>query len=88
MPTAIAEITDIPIEEADEGIVLRLASEGELSVSETTIEGNTAIAEIPNADLRLAHVEGIASVSVSRLGNNRVRIAIAGTDALPRDNRP
>jgi iron complex outermembrane receptor protein len=91
-PTALTEITEIELEETAEGITLRLESEGELLVGETAIEGNTAIAEIPNAVLRLPFadeffannpIEGITSVSVTPLENNRVGITIIGTDAPP-----
>lgn len=89
---AIAEITSIQVEETPEGITLQLETEGELSVSETEVSGNTATAEVSNAVLRLTEgddfvasdpTEGIALVSITSLPENRVRIAITGTDAPP-----
>jgi iron complex outermembrane receptor protein len=89
---AIVEITNIQLEETDEGIALRLETNGELSVSETEISGNTAITEVFNAVLTLQEgddfarsipTEGIASVNVTSLPDNRVQIAITGTDGPP-----
>lgn len=89
---AIVEITSVRVEQTARGITLVLETKGELSVSETSVSGNTAIAEVSNAVLRLAQgdnfvtsapAEGIASVNVTSLPDNRVRISITGTDAPP-----
>ncbi|MEO1353623.1 MAG: TonB-dependent receptor [Cyanobacteria bacterium J06635_15] len=89
------EITDVQIEATADGLTLQLATSGELSVSETSVTGNAAIADIANAVLRLpandeffasAPAEGIALVNVTNLPNGQVRIAITGTDAPPAVN--
>ncbi|MEO0459169.1 MAG: TonB-dependent receptor plug domain-containing protein, partial [Cyanobacteria bacterium P01_A01_bin.114] len=86
------EITDVQIEATANGLTLQLTTSGELSVPETSVTGNAAIADIPNAVLRLsasdeffasAPAEGIALVNVTNLPNGQVRIAITGTDAPP-----
>lgn len=91
-PSEPTEITKVEVQQTAEGLTLELVTGGELSVSETVITENTAIAEISNAVLRLAEgedffaidpVEGITFISVTPLANNRVEIAITGTDAPP-----
>ncbi|NEP59136.1 MAG: TonB-dependent siderophore receptor, partial [Symploca sp. SIO2G7] len=88
----IVEIISIEVVETLEGITLQLETDGELSVSETEISGNTSITEVSNAVLRLVEgdefvasdpAEGISLVNVTSLSNNRVQIAITGTDAPP-----
>ncbi|NEQ20894.1 MAG: TonB-dependent siderophore receptor [Microcoleus sp. SIO2G3] len=88
----IVEITNIQLEETADGFMLRLESIGELVASEPLITGNAAIANIPNAVLRLPDgdeffasnpTEGIALINVTNLPNNQVQIAITGTDAPP-----
>ena len=87
---AIAEITNIQIKKTGGGITLQIEADGQLSVSKTRVEENTAIAQISNAVLREGEdfsannpVEGIASVRVTSLDNNRVQIAIAGMETPP-----
>ena len=86
------EITTIQIEATDEGFTLRLEASGELTTPETSVTGNAAIADIPNAVLQLPDSEeflasnpaaGIALIDVVNLPDNQVRIAITGTDAPP-----
>lgn len=86
------EITNIEIEETEQGFTLRLVASGELTISETSVAGNAAITDISNATLNLPEgedflvsspAEGIALVSASELPDNRVRIAITGADAPP-----
>lgn len=86
------EITNIQIEQTPAGLSLRLETNGELGTPETSITGNAVTAELSNAVLRLsegedffasAPVAGIALVNVTNLPDNRVRIAITGTDAPP-----
>ncbi|MEM9447860.1 MAG: TonB-dependent receptor plug domain-containing protein [Cyanobacteria bacterium P01_E01_bin.6] len=88
----LVEITAIALEETTNGFMLRLETTGELVPPETTITGNAAIADIPNAVLNLSNgddffasdpVGGIALIDVSSLPDNRVRIAVTGTDAPP-----
>ncbi|MEO0491662.1 MAG: TonB-dependent receptor plug domain-containing protein, partial [Cyanobacteria bacterium J06659_2] len=85
-------ITHIQIEETADGLSLRLEASGELAAPETSVTGNAAIADIPNATLNLPDgedflssepIDGIALVNVTNLPNNQVRIAITGTDAAP-----
>ena len=91
----IVEITSIRVDETDEGITLWLETIGRLPAPATSIAGNAAIADIPNATLQLPDgdeffasepAEGIALINVTNLPNNRVRIAITGTDAPPEVN--
>ncbi|MEO0536313.1 MAG: TonB-dependent siderophore receptor [Cyanobacteria bacterium P01_A01_bin.123] len=91
----LVEITAIQVEETTAGFTLRLETDGELAAPETSITGNAAIADIPNAVLNLAAGDeffasdpavGIALINVTNLPNNQVRIAITGTDAPPTVN--
>lgn len=91
----LAEITNVSVEETEDGFTLRLESSRDLTVGETSVTGNAAIADISNAVLNLPEdedffvsnpAEGIALLSVSALPNNRVRIAITGADAPPTAN--
>ena len=91
----LVEITNVRIEETEEGFTLRLESRGELTVGETSMVGNAATAEILNAVLNLPEgedfsasdpTEGIALVSVITLPGDRVQIALTGTDAPPAVN--
>jgi len=85
-------ITGIQFEETSVGFTLRLETDSELLAPETSVTGNVTIADIPNAVLRLPEgedffvsdpAEGIALVNVTNLPDDRVRIAITGTDAPP-----
>ena len=91
----LVEITNIQVEETTDGVTLRLETTGELAVPETSITGNAAIANIPNAVLNLSDddgffasepAEGISVINVTNLSDNQVRIAITGTDAPPTVN--
>ena len=88
-------ITDVQVEETADGFSLRLEASGELAVPETSVTGNAAIADLPNAVLQLPDednyfasnpAEGIALINVTNLPDNQVRIAITGTDAPPAVN--
>ncbi|AFZ42414.1 TonB-dependent siderophore receptor [Halothece sp. PCC 7418] len=88
--TAVTEIINIEIQQTADGLTLQMETDGELSVSETVIEGNRTITQISNAVLAQGEeffasnpIEGIASVQVTPLDNNQVQIAIAGTDTPP-----
>ena len=89
---ALVEITNIQVEETADGFTLRLETTGELAAPETSITGNAAIADIPNAVLNLSDGEdflssapfsGIALINITNLSDNRVGITITGTDAPP-----
>ncbi len=87
------QITAVSLESTDAGVevVLETAA-GELAAPTTTTAGNALLVEIPNAVLRLPSGEafeqfdpmaGIALVSVTALPDDRVQVAITGTDAPP-----
>ncbi|NEQ81646.1 MAG: TonB-dependent siderophore receptor [Moorea sp. SIO2I5] len=89
----LVEITDIRFEETSEGFVLELDTDGELVTPEIFVTGNEAIANIPNAVLRLpedfsvsAPVRGIAEVTVTNLPDKQVRVIITSTDIPPTVN--
>ena len=88
----LVKITNIQIDETTEGLTLRFETSGELSAPAISTIGNAAIADIPNAVLRLPGsddfligdpVAGIVLINVTNLPNNQVRIAITGTEAPP-----
>ena len=88
----LVEITNIQVEETADGFTLRLETNGELATPETSVIGNAVIADIPNAVLNFSDGEeffasdpiaGIALINVTNLLDNRVQIAITGTDAPP-----
>ena len=85
-------ITNVQIEETADGFSLQLEADGELATPETSVTGNAAIADIPNAILQLPDgdeffasnpTDGISLINVTSLPDNQVRIAITGTDAAP-----
>ncbi|MFH7243795.1 MAG: TonB-dependent receptor domain-containing protein [Spirulina sp.] len=87
------QITGVRIESTEAGleVVLETAA-GELAAPTTTVTGNALLVDVPNAVLQLPSgeafeqfgpAEGIALVSVTALPNNRVQVAITGTDAPP-----
>lgn len=86
------EITHIQVEETAAGLTLRLEATGDISVPETSVTGNAAIATLSNAVLSLPDgegfllsdpIEGIALINVTNLPDNQVRIAITGANAPP-----
>lgn len=88
----VVEITTVEIEATADGFIVRLDTDGELSMPVVSVRGNAAIANIPNAVLNLpkgedflvsSPAEGIALVSISALPDNRVQVAITGADAPP-----
>lgn len=85
-------ITDVQVNATDTGLEIALRTSEPLETPSTSTVGNALIADIPNAVLALPEgdefqqadpTEGIALVSVTSLPNNRVRVAITGTDAPP-----
>ncbi|MCU0527807.1 MAG: TonB-dependent siderophore receptor [Elainella sp. Prado103] len=93
MEAARVQIIGVRIETTETGLQVVLeTAEGGLSAPATRTIGNALIADIPNAVLALPEgdefqqtnpIEGIALVSVTSLPNNRVRVAITGTEAPP-----
>ncbi|MBE9075862.1 TonB-dependent receptor [Romeria aff. gracilis LEGE 07310] len=89
---AAAAITDVQIHPTPNGLEVILVFEGALPAEMARITGNALIVEIPNATLNLADeaaaeqfspIEGIALIQVTGLPNNRVQIAVTGTEAAP-----
>lgn len=89
---AITDITDVQFTTTDGMLRLILETSGELFPS-TSVTGNALVIEIPNARLALADnddffasepVAGIALINITNLPDNRVRIAITGTEAPPK----
>ena len=86
---ALVQIIGVRVEETETGLKLVLeTAAGELSLSETRTVGNALIVDIANAAIaeefsQSNPIEGIALVSVTELPDNRVRVAITGTDAPP-----
>lgn len=90
---SLTQITGVRVEETEAGLQLVLeTAEGDLPALTTQTVGNALIADIPNAVLVLpdgnpfeqfAPAEGIALVSVTNEPEDRVRVAITGTDAPP-----
>ena len=93
MEAAIVQITDVRIEATEVGLQIVLeTADGALAEPATTTSGNALILEIPNAVLPLPDgdellefkpAEGIALVQVTQLADDRVEVAITGTDAVP-----
>lgn len=87
------QITGIQINSTETGFKIRLETTTNQQLDITTsVTGNALIADIPNAVLALPEgdsfeqfspIEEIALVSVVGLPDNRVRVAITGTNAPP-----
>lgn len=86
------QITDVQVTGIEGGVAVTLAASETLAVPETSVTGNTLIAEIPNAVLSLPNGEafqtvnpaaGIIQVSVTSLPGDQVRVEVVGTDAPP-----
>lgn len=91
---APVQITGVQVNMTEAGLSLVLETAGEpLQPPTTNVIGNALIADIANAALVLPSgepefqaanpAEGVALVSVINLPNNRVRIAITGTESPP-----
>ncbi|MEM7062492.1 MAG: TonB-dependent siderophore receptor [Cyanobacteria bacterium P01_B01_bin.77] len=88
----IVEITDIQIDQTATGLMLRLKTSGQLSIEATSTTDNTVVTELANAILTLPEgedfvieepTEGISLLAVTNLSDNRVQMAITGTNAPP-----
>ncbi|AFY71447.1 TonB-dependent siderophore receptor [Thalassoporum mexicanum PCC 7367] len=88
----IIEITNIQIQQTEQGIELLLETNGELAVADVFTDANELVAQIPNARLNLADGEefvadapiaGIDFVEIIELEGDRVQIVVAGIDAAP-----
>jgi iron complex outermembrane recepter protein len=86
---SLVQITNVRVETTETGLqVILETAEGFLEVPETRSIGNALIADISNATIaeefsQAEPIEGIALVSVTELPDNRVRVAITGTDTPP-----
>lgn len=88
---SVIEVTGVSVSVTDFGLDVILDTSAELTPV-TSVIGNTLIADIPNAVLALPNAQDfqqvdpvaeIASVSVTNLPNNYVRVAITGVDVPP-----
>ncbi len=87
------KITAVKLNPTPQGLQVTLeTAEGKALQATTRQEGNTLIAEIPNAVLELPEgqafrsdnpASGIQSVTVTTLEGNRVQVAIAGINSVP-----
>ncbi|MUL37322.1 TonB-dependent siderophore receptor [Gloeocapsopsis sp. AAB1 = 1H9] len=88
--TSVVEITGVRLNATEAGLEILLETVAGLEISETYVVDNALIADIANAVLippsgfqQANPAEGIASVSLTNLPNNFVRVAITGLDAPP-----
>jgi iron complex outermembrane receptor protein len=89
----VVQITAVRLNSTVDGLEVILETlDGQALSPTTSVTGNALIADIPNAVLALSDgnefqqanpIEGIALVSVTALLDNRVRVAITGTEAPP-----
>ncbi|MBW4514824.1 MAG: TonB-dependent receptor [Timaviella obliquedivisa GSE-PSE-MK23-08B] len=88
----LVQITGVRLNQTPEGVEVILDATGQLQPASPSIVGNALIIDISDATLVLPDEdefrvadpsEGIALISVTNLPNNRVRVAITGTDAPP-----
>ncbi|MEM6399867.1 MAG: TonB-dependent receptor, partial [Cyanobacteria bacterium P01_D01_bin.116] len=92
---AIIQITGVRSQQTSNGLeVILETSQGDLLTPTTTIDGNTLIADIENAQLNLSDgrdfqtknpLEGIALITVNQVGN-KVQIRITGVENPPTPN--
>ncbi|GFE67439.1 similar to TonB-dependent receptor [Chroococcus sp. FPU101] len=86
-------ITGVQLQETPDGveIILETAS-GEILQGVTSVEGNSLIVDLPNAQLQLLEgneftqenpIEGIASVNIVTVDENNVRITVTGDEVPP-----
>ena len=94
---ATVQVTNVRVEQTDSGldITLETAAGKPLQVDATKFrsEGNSLIADIPNAVLALPNaqefsaenpIEDIATVRVTQVDANTIRVTVAGNGALPK----
>ncbi|AFZ28786.1 TonB-dependent siderophore receptor [Gloeocapsa sp. PCC 7428] len=88
---AVVQITGVQLNPTDAGFEVILETNNQLTAPVTRVVDNAFIADIPNAVLTLPNgefqsidpTEGIASVSVTNLPGENVRVTITGVDAPP-----
>ena len=85
-------ITGVQLNSTPQGLELQLETTGVPQPAASSVVGNALIVNIDNATLKLPDgdefqasnpVEGIALITVTSLPNNRVRVAITGSEAPP-----
>lgn len=91
--TSVVEVTGIRVSQTETGLELILETrEGEIPPPSSSVVGNAWILDIPNAVLVLpggnefqavSPADGIAFVSVSNVPDQRIRVAITGSDGPP-----
>lgn len=91
--STVVQIVGVQLNVTETGIEILLdTTDGQLATPTTSVVGNALIADIPNAVLNLPEedefqaadpVTGIALVTVSTLPDNRVRVAITGSEFPP-----
>ncbi|PIG95279.1 TonB-dependent siderophore receptor [Gloeocapsopsis sp. IPPAS B-1203] len=87
----VVQITQVQLNPTDAGFEVILETNNQLATPVTRVVDNALIANIPNAVLTLPNgefqavepTEGIASVSVTNLSGENVRVIITGFDAPP-----
>lgn len=87
------QIVGVQLNETETGIeIIFNTTDGQLAIPTPSVVGNALIADIPNAVLSLPEGDdfqsadpapGITLVTVSSLSNERVRVAITGSEAPP-----
>lgn len=86
-------ITGVQLQETPDGVevILETAS-GEILQGITSVEGNSLIVDLPNAQLQLLEgneftqenpIEGIATVNIVAVDENKVRITVTGDEVPP-----
>lgn len=85
-------ITDVKIRVTDDGTVLVLEADGELSQPVASVSGSTITSDISNAILDLpggdtfsaiAPTDEISQITITNLADNQVRVEIVGKDTVP-----
>ena len=90
------QVTKVQINRTDTGLEIILETlygkPLQIDTEQFTTEGNTLIANIPNAVLKLAEgnefstnnpTADISRISINQIANNRIQIAVVGTNQIP-----
>jgi iron complex outermembrane receptor protein len=91
---SVVQITGVQVNSTETGLSVVLeTTQGAIETPTTNVLGNALVADIANAQLVLLSgepefqaigpAEGVALISVTNLPNNRVRVAITGTESPP-----
>lgn len=90
----LVEISNVRVEETDDGVTIALDTSGEAITLAAESEGETTVLEIPGAFLSLTNGNfvldnpaiGIARIEVLNLSDTRVRVTIIGVESPPVTN--